>query len=180
MHWFIAAPVAWLGIITGDCVLYRLGYRFGHNITRVPFIGKHVTVARIKRAEVLFDHYGVLVVGVGRMFAGIRGAMVIAAGTIRYKFIKFIIADGLGAIVSGGVFMFLGIWFGANLDTMKHLLHEFRIGISIAGIILGIALIFYIQWRAKKHKTIGDVVMKEVQVHAEAVRSAAEKNETPG
>ena len=33
----------------------------------------------------LFDNWGIWVVGVGRMVAGIRGAMVLAAGTIRYK-----------------------------------------------------------------------------------------------
>src|SRR5437016_1109563 len=56
----IAAPVAWCGIIGGDCVLYHLGRRFGLEITRLPLIGKHVTKARIERIEALFMRWGVL------------------------------------------------------------------------------------------------------------------------
>src|SRR5689334_12695210 len=102
------AVVAWCGIIAGDCVLYSLARRYGLNITRVPFVGKHVTKERILWAEQKFERWGVWVVGVCRMFAGVRGAMVIAAGAIRFNFLKFIIADGLAAIVSGGLFVFLG------------------------------------------------------------------------
>ena len=104
----VVAIVAWFGIIGGDCVLYHFGKKYGLNITRVPYIGKHVTKEGIQKAEVLFDRWGIWVVGVGRMLAGIRGMMVVAAGTIRYNFVKFIIADGLGAIVSGGSFLMLG------------------------------------------------------------------------
>src|SRR5215212_2761871 len=115
MHLAIAAPLAWAGIIGGDCVLYYLGRRYGLNITRVPFVGKHVTKARIERAEKFFERWGIWVVAIGRLFAGIRGAMVVAAGTIRFNFIKFIIADGLAALVSGGLFVWLGMKFGENL-----------------------------------------------------------------
>src|SRR3954454_19449070 len=45
MHLAVAAVCAWCGIIGGDCVLYYMGRRFGLEITRVPFIGKHVTRA---------------------------------------------------------------------------------------------------------------------------------------
>jgi membrane protein DedA with SNARE-associated domain len=124
MHLATAAICAWAGIIGGDCVLYYLGHRYGLNITKVPFIGKHVTKARILRAEKLFEHYGIKVVAVGRMFAGIRGAMVIAAGTIRYSFMKFVIADGLAALVSGGLFIWLGYKTGRNLHVVAHRIHQ--------------------------------------------------------
>src|SRR3954465_10465604 len=59
MHLLTVAICAWCGIIGGDCILYYLGHRFGLNITRVPFIGKHVTRERILQAERLFEKYGV-------------------------------------------------------------------------------------------------------------------------
>src|SRR5258707_15305073 len=121
MHLLIVAICAWCGIIGGDCVLYYMGHRFGLNITKVPFIGKHVTKDRIVQAERLFAKYGVWVVGVGRLFAGIRGAMVVAAGTIRFNVVRFLIADGLGAIVSGGLFMALGYWAGKKLGDLEEL-----------------------------------------------------------
>ena len=121
MHLGIAAVCAWLGILAGDCMLYTFGRHYGMGITKIPLIGKHFTADRIKRAELLFQHYGVWVVGIGRMFAGIRGAMVVAAGTIRFSFIPFIIADALAAIVSGGLFMSLGYWAGTKLGDLEAL-----------------------------------------------------------
>jgi membrane protein DedA with SNARE-associated domain len=146
-----AALLAWLGIIGGDCVLYYLGHHFGLNITKLPLIGKHVTLTRIKRAELLFQKYGTAVVAVGRLFAGIRGAMVVAAGTIRFSFLKFLIADGAAAVVSGGLFIFLGFKFGQNLKSVAHAIHR---NATFLLIILVIATIVFVLWKiraAKKH-----------------------------
>ncbi len=120
MSFAAAAICAWLGIIGGDCILYHLGKIFGLEITRIPVIGKHVTHERIRSLEAKFERYGIWVVGVGRMFAGIRGAMVVCAGAIKFPLWKFLIADGLAAIVSGGLFLMLGYWFGRNMDELQH------------------------------------------------------------
>src|SRR5438874_2543972 len=66
MTWLVAGICAWCGIIGGDVMLYHLGKKFGLGITRLPFIGKHVTPDRILRVEKLFEKYGVGVIGVGR------------------------------------------------------------------------------------------------------------------
>ncbi|HEY8668655.1 MAG TPA: DedA family protein [Tepidisphaeraceae bacterium] len=166
MHVGIVGIVAWCGIIGGDCVLYSLGKKYGLNITRVPFIGKHVTRKRIEWAEKKFEKYGILVVGVGRLFAGIRGAMVVAAGAIRFNFIKFIIADGLAAIISGGAFIALGYWFGANLDLLEKKVKGFENVLKITGILLAIGLAIYIVWRSRSHKTVAEVVVEKVEEHA--------------
>lgn len=118
MTWIGAGLVAWTGIMGGDMILYHLGRQYGHNITRVPYVGRHVTEERLNRVEVLFAKYGIRVVAVGRMFAGIRAAMVVTAGTIRYHRGKFLLADGLAAIVSGGAFMVLGYFLGKNLPKL--------------------------------------------------------------
>src|SRR3954466_14225936 len=107
LHLAGVAIAGGLGIIGGDCVLYHLGHRYGINITRLPLIGRHVTRQRIEKVERLFDRYGVWVVGGCRLIAGVRGAMVVAAGIIRYNFVTFIIADGLAAFVSGGLWVWL-------------------------------------------------------------------------
>ncbi len=144
-----AAIFAWCGIIGGDCVLYYLGHRFGLNITKIPVIGKHVTKVRIMRAQRLFEQYGVWVVAVGRLFAGIRGAMVIAAGTIRYSFLKFLVADGLAAIVSGGLFIYLGMKFGENLEFVAHKVHQG--GYWVFGVI-AVLLVAFVFWKVRTAK----------------------------
>jgi len=163
MHLAIAAPLAWAGIIGGDCVLYMLGRRYGLNITRVPFVGKHVTKARIEKAEKLFERWGIWVVAVGRLFAGIRGAMVVAAGTLRFNFIKFLIADGLAALVSGGLFMFLGYKVGQNI----HLITKYKEWIALGFAIVGVLAVIYFIWRSKRHKTLAEVALDKAKSVAE-------------
>src|SRR3982751_5532231 len=48
MHLAVAAVCAWCGIIGGDVLLYHLGRRYGLQVTKIPFVGKHVTVSRIE------------------------------------------------------------------------------------------------------------------------------------
>jgi membrane protein DedA with SNARE-associated domain len=117
MHIIPAAICAWCGIIGGDCMLYRFGWKYGGHITRVPFVGRHLTAKRVEMAARLYRKYGIWVVAIGRLFAFIRGAMVVAAGVIRYNFVKFFIADGLAALVSGGMFIALGWWGGRKLGN---------------------------------------------------------------
>lgn len=162
MHLAVVAVLAWCGIIGGDCVLYHLGKKYGLNITRVPFVGKHLTKERILKAERLFDKYGVWVVAVGRLFAGIRGAMVVAAGAIRFNFVKFLIADGLAALVSGGLFVAIGYYFGKKFDSVediqrhiKHREHE----VIVALIVLVVAAVVFFWWRHKKQKPVVDAAL---------------------
>jgi membrane protein DedA with SNARE-associated domain len=162
-----AAVCAWTGIIGGDCVLYYLGHRYGLNITRVPFVGKHVTKARILQAERLFEKYGVWVVAIGRLFAGIRGAMVVAAGTIRFSFWKFLVADGLAALISGGLFVWLGMKFGQNLKTIQAKIHEYSTLIFVGLVVGGLALAFYIWWRKRGHRGASEIAVDTIEKVAE-------------
>ena len=161
MHFTIAAVVAWAGIIGGDIVLYRLGRRFGMNITYLPFVGKHLTRSRIERAERMFDRYGVAVVGVGRMLAGIRGAMVVAAGALRFNFIKFVITDSLAAVVSGGLFMSLGYWLGQNLTDQN--IKRFKHWFILAGILLALGAILWILWHRRHRDQVVETEAKVVE-----------------
>jgi membrane protein DedA with SNARE-associated domain len=180
MQLAVACVVAWCGIIGGDCVLYNLGKRYGMNITKAPMIGKHVTQARIQQAETLFQKYGIWVVAVGRLFAGIRGGMVVAAGTIRYNFVKFIIADGLAALVSGGLWIWLGWWGGKTIGDPATIMqradpYKHWIFVGILGAVL--AVLIYISWRRRRHETISQVLADKVEekVVIEQVVTAAEQ-----
>ncbi len=167
MHLVGASILAWCGIIGGDCVLYYLGRRYGLNITRVPFVGKHLTKERILKAEHLFERWGIWVVGVGRLFAGIRGAMVVAAGATRFNFVKFLIADGVAAIISGGMFIAIGYWLGRKLGSVAAIKEKMK-GAKhwvIGGIIVLVAIIVAVMlWRRRHHKPrIADVALQKAE-----------------
>lgn len=173
MHLVVVAVCAWCGIIGGDCVLYNMGKRYGLNITRVPFVGKHLTKERILKAERLFDKWGVWVVAVGRLFAGIRGAMVVAAGAIRFNFIKFIIADGLAALVSGGAFIALGYFLGKRLGSIEEIqrkIEPYKHWVFMGIAVLVVLFILYLWWRNTRHKTISEVAVTKIEQAVETVQ----------
>jgi membrane protein DedA with SNARE-associated domain len=165
MHLVWVAVLAWLGIIGGDCCLYSLSRKYGMNITKVRFIGSHVTESRIHWAEKKFDEYGVWVVAVCRLFAGVRGAMVIAAGVVRFNFVKFVVADGIAALFSGGLFVYLGWLAGKKLGSVadmrkkiEHYEHYVVIGLVVALVLF----VVYLWWRRKRHTTLSEKTFEKI------------------
>jgi membrane protein DedA with SNARE-associated domain len=155
MHPVIAAICAWFGIMGGDCMLYMFGRKYGLEITKVPVIGSHVTRERIDEAHKLFEKYGVAVVAVGRLFAGIRGAMVITAGAIRFRFWQFIVADGFAAIVSGGLFMILGYWGGkklGDLESVRQKIETSQRWVLLGVIVIAVGFAAWHIWKKKQNK----------------------------
>lgn len=166
MHLATVGVLAWCGIIGGDCVLYHLGKKFGLGITKVRFVGKHLTKERILKAERLFDRYGIWVVALGRLVAGIRGAMVVAAGATRFNFVKFVIADGLAALVSGGAFVALGYYLGKKVGSVEEIRQRVKPVEHWVFLGLGAAVILFILfliWRKQRQKSLGDVALEKVE-----------------
>ncbi len=167
MNIVLVGVLAWLGIIGGDCCLYWLSRRYGMGITNVRFIGTHVTKDRILWAQGKFEKYGVWVVAICRLFAGVRGAMVIAAGAIRFNFVKFVVADGLAALISGGLFVWLGMKFGQNLKYIQQKTHEYGTFVFWTLAAAAVITVAYIWWRRKGHRGVSEVAVDTVEKVAE-------------
>lgn len=163
MNLALAAICGWAGIIGGDCVLYYLGKTFGSEVSKIPFVGRHISEQRMRHVEKLFERWGVWVVAVGRMFAGIRAAMVVVAGATRFTFWKFILADSLAAIVSGGLFLFLGYKFVHRLRDLDQHVHQAKRWILIGAILLVIAITLFIWIKnvMKKKRPVGLPVLDD-------------------
>jgi membrane protein DedA with SNARE-associated domain len=161
-----ACAFAWCGIIGGDIMLYHIAKKFGMEVTRIRFIGKHVTAERIKRLEGMFEKYGIFVVGIGRMFAGVRGAMVVAAGVTRYNFWKFFITDGIAAVVSGGFFVLIGHLLGANLSAES--VKEYKNYFIVGAVVLAVIGLGWILWRRSRAEERVEKVAGKAEHLAEA------------
>lgn len=149
MNLALAAIAAWCGIIGGDIVLYHLGKIFGLEVKRIPVIGHHLNEKRIDQVHGMFEKWGVWVVAVGRMFAGIRGTMVVVAGTIRFTFWKFLLADGLAAVVSGGLFLGLGYFFGHRMAWLKEHVERGKKWSLLVVIVLALLAAVWIYFRQR-------------------------------
>jgi membrane protein DedA with SNARE-associated domain len=183
MSFAIAAICAWCGIVGGDIVLYHLGKHFGLEVRRIPGVGRHLSEKRLKQVHAMFERWGVWVVAVGRMFAGIRGAMVVVAGATRFTFWKFLLADGLAAVVSGGLFLFLGFVFGKNMDALLEHVEKGKHWATLAVIIIaaGFAVWYFVKQRTKKeaNKQAAVALREAEKAQAAEQQPLPETNPTP-
>jgi hypothetical protein len=69
----------------------------------------------------------------------------------------------LAALVSGGMFMFLGYKVGQNI----HLITKYKEWIGVGFAIVIILAVIYLIWRHKRHKTLGDVAIDKAKDVAE-------------
>jgi membrane protein DedA with SNARE-associated domain len=150
MRWVIAAPLGWVAMMFGDSALYILGYLLGWRVVHLPMIGRHVSAKRLQKCEQWFHRWGAWAVGIGRMFMGIRSAMVVAAGTMRMNYLKMLIADGLAAMVTGGAFMIFGYWAGLHAGSIGPIIEEYRQVFSIIALVAAVALIVVLRLRARR------------------------------
>lgn len=150
MKWYIAGPVAWVAMMCGDTALYIIGYILGLEVVRLPVIGRHVTEKRLGKCRNWFNRWGIWAIGIGRMFAGIRSAMVVAAGTMRFNYLKFLSADGIAASISGGAFMLLGYWAGRHSGPIGPFIEKYRDGFTVVALTAAAALIITLWIRSRR------------------------------
>src|SRR5437868_6206804 len=90
VRWWLALPVCWVGVVSGDIVLYWVGRHWGLRILAWRPV-RHLLSP--KRASLLSDRYrrhGVKIVFAARHMMGLRAPAFLMAGTVRLPFWKFI------------------------------------------------------------------------------------------
>lgn len=168
MIWSIAGPVAWVAMMLGDSALYIIGYVVGRKVVHLPIIGRHVSEQRLQRCERWFDRWGIWAVGIGRMFAGIRTAIVVTAGTMEFNYLKLLMADGIAAIISGGAFMILGYWAAKHAvqvsERISEIVEPYDFDLKLIALAACLALIAVLWWRARNKPPVPPLAPKAGQV----------------
>lgn len=172
----IAMLVGWSAIIGGDLILLHLARRFGRGVTKLPLVGRHINEDRLGKVEGLFEKYGMWVVAVGRLFAGVRSVVVVTAGTIKYHRGKFLLADGLAAMVSAGFFLLLGYWLGNNIAGLIREVEHYRELVFLAVAVLVIITLGWLLWTRRGQKRVLEAVDHRA---AEVVDDAAHNPSQP-
>jgi membrane protein DedA with SNARE-associated domain len=124
--WWVLLPVCILGVVTADLVLYGLGRRYGDHILKNRWIARLVRPRTRQKIETNFHEYGIAILVVGRLVPGIRAPLFLTAGTIRLRLSRFLIADGIGAVLGNSLFFFLGFWLGNGVVELLKRVESLR------------------------------------------------------
>lgn len=135
------------GILAGDGLIFLLGRRFGIAMAERTFLRRYLTVERIAHVDVLFRRHGPKILLAARFTPGVRAVTYFTAGAIRLPFWKFLLFDGLAALVSAPLWVFLGYRYGhAIVDEAKRWQGYFLLAIAV----LGAGVWFWRRRRARK------------------------------
>jgi membrane protein DedA with SNARE-associated domain len=147
--------VGFVGIIAGDSIIFAAGRRVGAKVgaTQTGFFSRIVTPAKRARVESLFRAHGQKIVMAARFLPGVRAVTFFTAGSAGMKYRWFILWDGLAALVSAPLLVFLGFYFGDELALVIRKVRQGQIRV-IAVIVLGAAAyIAYSRWRNRRAKS---------------------------
>lgn len=142
--------VAMIGVLVGDAGMFLLGHHYGAHILQWRVVSRLLTPARYAKVQEKFERYGNRLMFIARFLPGMRTAVYITAGTThRVSFIRFLLLDGLAALISVPIWVYLG-YFGA--DNHEWLVKWIRRGQSSLWVLGGIVLIavLVLWWRHRR------------------------------
>lgn len=142
------------GVLIGDGMVFSAGRFKGQQVMRLPGFRKVLTQDRFQRAQGAFTKYGRWVMFVARFLPGLRTPVFFTAGTTRrVSFVTWFFMDGVAALISVPVWVYLGYFGARNLDWMFQMLHRFQYGVFA---LLGLgALALGVLWWRRRHPDPG-------------------------
>lgn len=143
-----------VAVLIVDVFHFTLGKNFGGGIRegRLPrFLRGFINPESVKKALARFNRFGHRFVFLARFTAGLRTTIFISAGVSGVHTRRFILWDGMAAMISVPLFIWLGIHFGAEFDILKNYILKSKwvlIGIFLAVIILYAIRYFRLSYKA--------------------------------
>jgi membrane protein DedA with SNARE-associated domain len=139
-------PTLYIGVLSGDLILYSFGRRFGGTILRHPRVLRHLTPKRQARIEHYFARYGNRTVFLVRHLAVLRAPTYLIAGAMKMPGWKFLLWDGLAALISVPLMVGLGYFFADHIDVLRRDLPRVQHWIGLA-VILTIGIYLLVRYR---------------------------------
>lgn len=131
--------VGMLGVLIGDATMFTIGRLFGEKVLAWRFVAKLLTPARYCAVQDKFARYGNRLMFVARFLPGLRSAIFLTAGmTRRVPYWRFLLLDGLAALISVPAWVYLGYFGAYNREWLLMWVGRGQTGLLV---LLGIAIV---------------------------------------
>ena len=139
-----AIAAGFVGVLMGDTILFFLGRKYGPRVYTWPGFRRIFTPERVALAENKIRRNAKAICFIARFMPGLRAPVYLTAGTMGVKPWVFFFSDGFAALISVPIWVFLGNWFGENLEYLLRLAKKINFALFI---VLGCVLIGYLLFR---------------------------------
>jgi len=141
----------WLAIIgivvAGSTNLYWISRRWGVKLIQHPLARVfHLEPARLEKAKVWFDRWGVLAMIFGRHIPGFRVPLTVVAGTLKFPYRLFVPSVAISTAIWAGVFLLIGDRLGGAIARFSGR----NAWVYAVGTVLLLGAIGLLGWRASR------------------------------
>lgn len=144
----LISAVCSLAILIGDSIPFLLGKHYGKSVLRIPIISRVIHPERFSRVEKRFLEHGNWATFVCRFLPGIRIPGYFVAGTMQMAYVRFILLDGLGVLISVPLSIYVGKLFGGHIDRLKDTMQDLHL---ILGFLV-LALIIIVVMMSRRNR----------------------------
>lgn len=111
----LAAWLAFIAVFSSDFIVYFLGRKYGSKILSLPILKNFAQPALMAKVETWMQRWGFWAAGVFRFTPGIRFPGHLSCGILGVPAHKFILVDGLAALVSVPTQVYLVGFYGKDI-----------------------------------------------------------------
>ena len=148
----IMSLVALSGVLLGDGVMFLIGRRLGSRVTQVKGIKRIITPKVYQEMQQKMLKYGDKILFIARFLPGLRAPIYVMTGVShKVSYLKFLLMDGVAALISVPTLVYIGYFFAHDLDIiLNYVKHSEAL---IVGVILLVVIgIIVYNWRKSKNK----------------------------
>jgi membrane protein DedA with SNARE-associated domain len=156
--WIKISVFMYAGVLLGDSMIFFAGKRYGTRLLGTAWFQRIFPPAKQARVEELFAKHGTTGLFIGRFLPGLRAPIFFSAGSLKVSLVKFLLMDGLAALVSVPVFVWLGHWlwvkFADDFAQIEHALkrtHTFTLWGSLVIVVLLVSAVWL--WKRRDRKS---------------------------
>jgi membrane protein DedA with SNARE-associated domain len=150
MRWWIALPVCFVGVLSGDAVLYGVGHHWGERILEWWIVRRVLTPEREQAFLAAYRRHAVKTVFTARHVMGIRAAAFLTAGIARVPFWKFLLADAAAALLGVPTGFGLAYFFTDQLTQILQDVHRIERWLMMLLLVALAAWIAVLAWRRSR------------------------------
>ena len=134
--------IGFAGVMVGDSLIYNIGRYFGVRVFDRKIVARSINHQWYDRILKSFQKNGKWVLFAARFMPGLRTPIFLTAGITKFvPFSTFFIIDGIAALISVPVWVYLGYFGASNRVMLLHLIRDTKIGIVA---LLGVIFIFWL------------------------------------
>jgi len=155
--WQEVSVLMYVAVIGGDSLMFLMGQRLGGRLLGSASGQRLFPAAKRARVELFYAKHGAKGLFIARFLPGLRSLIFFSAGSLRVPYLTFLWWDGLAALISVPVFVWLGHWlwekFGHDAahfsEAMAHA-HQWSLWVVLGALGVAAGVMLFRYWRRRR------------------------------